>query len=126
MAPAGPFADLFSARPRGAAEARILRERLLPLAGTGVMATINEDGTPLQSRVAVFYDGQSYYLKMEAGAPDLDNLRRNPRLSLYIRDPLDVNNHIVVRGNATERRVQPSHDLVYVRIALHGANDATV
>jgi hypothetical protein len=93
------------------------RESLLPLAGTGVVATINEDGSPLQSRVEVLYDGQSYYLKMKADAPELDNLRRNPRLSLFIRNPLDVNERIVVRGTVIERRVQPAYQLVYVRIA---------
>ncbi len=100
------------------------REPLLPLAGTGVVATINEDGTPLQSRAAVFYDGESYYLRMNADAPDLDNLCRNPRLSLCIRNPLDVTEHIVVRGSAIERRVQPSYQLVYVRIAPDPDNKA--
>lgn len=95
-----------------------LREPLLPLAGTGVVATINEDGAPLQSHVAAFYDGQFYYLRMKVDAPELDNLRRNPRLSVSMRNPLNVIEDIVVRGSAVEQRVQPEYQLVYVRIAL--------
>ena len=111
-----PLAELFSVSHRERMM-RSLREPLLPLAGTAVVATINQDGTPLQSRAAVFYDGQFYYLKMKVDAADLDNLRRNPRLSMYVQDPLNVTKHVIVRGSAIERRVQPSYQLVYVRIA---------
>jgi len=112
-----PLAELFSAWHKERMMGRSRREPLLPLAGRAVVATINEDGTPLQSCAAAFYDGQFYYLRLKADAADLDNLRRNPRLSMYIQDPLDVTKHIVVRGSAIERRVQPSYQLVYVRIA---------
>ncbi|MEX2159036.1 MAG: pyridoxamine 5'-phosphate oxidase family protein [Dehalococcoidia bacterium] len=118
-----PFEDLFSALDQKPVRAWRVHEPLLPLAGTGVVATMNEDGTPLQSEAAVFYDGQSYYLTMNAGAPELDNLRRNPRLSMYIRNPLNVCEQIVVRGSAVERRVQPSYHLVYVRIAPDPDNE---
>jgi hypothetical protein len=90
----------------------------LPLAGPGILATINEDGTPLLTKVVAFYDGDSYYLQTTADAPELDNLRRDPRLSMHVVNAVTDRGHVILRGRAAERRIQLSHGLVYVRIAL--------
>jgi hypothetical protein len=124
-----PFADLFSVSLRKRAISRTLREPLLPLAGSAIVATLDERGAPMQSNAAAFHDGHVFYIRLRADAPELDNLRRSPRLSIHVRDPLDVRRHITAQGRAIELRVQPREKLAYVRIALdpddeRGTSDA--
>ena len=65
-----------------------------------VLATINDDGTPQQSPVSTYYDGEFFYFRSDPDALKLRNLRRDPRVSLCVQDPGPPERYLTVRGRS--------------------------
>src|SRR3990170_4615835 len=95
----------------------------LPLMGMGLLATIDEDGSPHQGPAHVFYDGECYYVRMLEESRELANLRRDPRFSLNTHDPNEGGKRIVIRGHVMEARLERSTGLMYVRVGVESVDD---
>ncbi|MFF9127986.1 PPOX class F420-dependent oxidoreductase [Streptomyces sp. NPDC014889] len=66
-----------------------------------VLATVNPDGSPQTSVVWVGRDGDDLLVSTAAGRRKERNLRRDPRTSLTIYDPVDPLRYAEIRGLAT-------------------------
>jgi PPOX class probable F420-dependent enzyme len=68
---------------------------------SGVLATLNPDGSPQTSVVWVGRDGDDVLISSAAGRRKDLNLRLDPRASLTVIDQNDPQRYIEVRGLAT-------------------------
>ncbi|GCE01405.1 PPOX class F420-dependent oxidoreductase [Embleya hyalina] len=75
--------------------------KLLDAAYPAVLATVNRDGSPQTSVVWVGRDGDDILVSTQAGRLKDRNLRREPRASLTIYDPVDSDVYVEVRGTTT-------------------------
>ncbi|OPC80051.1 PPOX class F420-dependent enzyme [Embleya scabrispora] len=75
--------------------------KLLDAAHPAVLATVNRDGSPQTSVVWVGRDGNDILISTQAGRLKDRNLRRDPRASLTIYDPADLDVYVEIRGTTT-------------------------
>src|SRR3954471_24721810 len=79
-----------------------MTESLLDRIGThglGVLVTIKRDGRPQLSNVTYVYDGETIRVSLTDDRAKTKNLRRDPRVSLYVNGP-NGRSYVVVEGNA--------------------------
>lgn len=67
--------------------------------GLGVLVTIKRDGRPQLSNVTYLYDGDQVRVSLTDGRAKTKNLRRDPRVSLYVNGPRG-RSYVVVEGKA--------------------------
>ncbi|MGH3394163.1 MAG: PPOX class F420-dependent oxidoreductase [Streptosporangiaceae bacterium] len=67
----------------------------------GILGTVNPDGSPQTSVIWVGEDGDDLVMSSAAGRRKVLNLDRDPRASLTIVDPVDIERYIEIRGTAT-------------------------
>jgi PPOX class probable F420-dependent enzyme len=67
----------------------------------GILGTVNPDGSPQTSVIWVGEDGDDLVMSSAAGRRKVLNLERDPRASLTIVDPADIERYIEIRGTAT-------------------------
>ncbi|MFI6818303.1 PPOX class F420-dependent oxidoreductase [Nonomuraea sp. NPDC050328] len=68
---------------------------------TGILATLNPDGSPQTSAVWVSLDGDDVVISSQAGRRKVRNVERDPRVSLSVFDLADPESYVEVRGVAT-------------------------
>jgi len=67
--------------------------------GLGVLVTIKRDGRPQLSNVTYVYDGTTVRVSLTDGRAKTNNLRRDPRASLYVDGP-GGRTYVVLEGKA--------------------------
>jgi PPOX class probable F420-dependent enzyme len=75
--------------------------KILDDRNSGVLATLNPDGSPQTSVVWVGRDGDDLVISSAAGRRKERNLRLDPRVSFCVYDRNDPEQYIEVRGLAT-------------------------
>jgi PPOX class probable F420-dependent enzyme len=66
----------------------------------GVIATIREDGTPQVTPVWVDWDGENVLVNTAEGRAKPRNIRRDPRVTVWVGDRSDPYNWVSVTGRA--------------------------
>lgn len=81
--------------------------------GLGVLVTIKRDGRPQLSNVTYVYDGERLRVSITDGRAKTKNLRRDPRVSLYVNGP-NGRSYVVAEGTAelTPVAATPDDDTV--------------
>jgi len=74
--------------------------KLLTDPNLAVVATIRPDGTPQLTPTWVDYDGENVLFNTAEGRAKPANLRRDPRVSLFVLDPNDPYNWVSITGPA--------------------------
>jgi PPOX class probable F420-dependent enzyme len=74
---------------------------ILDAPNSGVLATLNPDGSPQTSVVWVGRDGDDLVISSAAGRRKERNLRRDPRVSFCVYDRNEPEQYVEVRGLAT-------------------------
>jgi PPOX class probable F420-dependent enzyme len=72
--------------------------KLLTDPNIAVIATIRSDGTPQLTPTWVDYDGENVLFNTAEGRAKPQNLRRDPRVSVFVLDPQDPFNWVSVTG----------------------------
>ena len=72
--------------PKKLLESRI--QRVLTLTNIGYLGTVKKDGSPIVSPVEFYNDGFSLYIFPQPNSPKVFALRRDPRLSFAIANPM--------------------------------------
>ncbi len=67
--------------------------------GLGVLVTIKRDGRPQLSNVTYVFDGTRVRVSLTDGRAKTQNLRRDPRASLYVDGP-GGRSYVVLEGKA--------------------------
>lgn len=77
----------------------------------GHLATLMPDGRPQSTPVWVDFDGRHVLVNTAAGRQKLENVRKDPRVSISISDPDDPYRYLEVRGRvvATTREGADEH-----------------
>jgi PPOX class probable F420-dependent enzyme len=74
---------------------------LLRRPNPAVMATIGPDGAPRSVATWYLWDEGRILLSLDARRTRLDDLRRDPRMSLTVLDSKDWYGHVSIRGTVT-------------------------
>ena len=74
--------------------------KLLTDPNLAVVATIRPDGTPQLTPTWVDYDGEHVLVNTAEGRVKPKNLRRDPRVSVFVLDPDDPYNWVAITGPA--------------------------
>jgi PPOX class probable F420-dependent enzyme len=72
----------------------------------GHLATLMPDGQPQTTPVWVDYDGRCVLVNTTADRQTLENIERDPRVSISITDPENPYRYLEVRGRVRETRRQ--------------------
>lgn len=72
---------------------------LLQPAGTGILATIKQDGRPQLSNVGYAWDGTTIRVSVTDDRAKTHNVRRDPRVAFEVTRP-DFRGYVVVEGDA--------------------------
>jgi PPOX class probable F420-dependent enzyme len=72
--------------------------KLLTDPNIAVVATIRPDGTPQVTPTWVDYDGEHVLVNTGEGRAKADNLRRDPRMSVFVLDPSNIYNWVSITG----------------------------
>ncbi|HEY8173052.1 MAG TPA: PPOX class F420-dependent oxidoreductase [Dehalococcoidia bacterium] len=70
----------------------------------GHIATLNKDGSPQVSPVWVDVDGDTVIVNSEEKRLKIQNVKRDPRVSLSIQDPANPYRYLEIRGKVTDIR----------------------
>jgi PPOX class probable F420-dependent enzyme len=87
-----------------------------------VLVTIKRDGRPQLSNVTYVYDGERLRVSITDGRAKTKNLRRDPRVSLYVNGP-NGRSYVVAEGTAelTPVAATPDDDTVEALIDYYRA-----
>lgn len=89
----------------------------------GVLATINEDGTPHQTTMWYELRGERIMMNTRAGRIKEKNLLRDPRISLCVEDGYS---YITLRGRAEELDYDPGRSQADIKaLALRYRDEET-
>ncbi|WP_433021017.1 PPOX class F420-dependent oxidoreductase [Kribbella sp. CA-294648] len=90
--------------------------------GLGVLVTIKRDGRPQLSNITYVYDGEHLRVSITDGRAKTKNLRRDPRVSLYVNGP-NGRSYVVAEGTAelTPVAATPDDDTVEALIDYYRA-----
>jgi PPOX class probable F420-dependent enzyme len=80
------------------------------------LATIRRDGTPQSNPVWFHWNGTQVELSQATTTWKLRNMRRNPAVSLSVRDPDNAFRFIEVRGQVDE--IVPDVDKAFLRMLM--------
>jgi PPOX class probable F420-dependent enzyme len=72
--------------------------KLLTDPNIAVVATIRPDGTPQVTPTWVDWDGEHVLVNTAEGRAKADNLRRDPRMSVFVLDPANIYNWVSITG----------------------------
>ena len=72
--------------PRDMLEHKI--ERVISLTNIGYLGTVRKDGSPIVSPLEFYADGLSLYFLPQPGSPKLYAMKRDPRVSLAVANPM--------------------------------------
>ncbi|MCM8750657.1 PPOX class F420-dependent oxidoreductase [Thermomicrobiaceae bacterium CFH 74404] len=88
-----------------------------------VLATINEDGSPQQTVMWYDLEGDAILMNTADGRVKVNNLRRNPRVSLCVEDGY---RYVTISGRACQIEDQERAQADILRLAMryHGAERA--
>ena len=67
--------------------------------GLGVLVTLKRDGRPQLSNITYAFDGKRIRVSLTDGRAKTKNLRRDPRVSLYVNGP-GGGSYVVLEGKA--------------------------
>lgn len=93
-------------------------EKLLARPNPAVIATLRADGSPRTVATWYVWDGGRVLVNMDAGRRRLDDMRRDPRVSLTVFDGESWGTHVSLRGRVVS--LEDDEDLRDIdRIARH-------
>lgn len=77
------------------------------------VATLTAEGAPHVAPFICDYDGADFWLMIQEGRPQLEHLRRDPRIALSIVSASPPIDHVLVRGRA---ELLPEDETVSLRL----------
>ncbi len=91
------------------------------LAGEGIawLTTAGADGQPQSSPVWFIWDGASLWLRSQAQAGKVRNIKANPRVAFHLADDGHGGNIITMEG-AASLEAEPAEELLEVYFAKYG------
>ncbi len=78
----------------------------------GHLATLMPDGSPQVTPVWVAYDGEHVLVNTARGRQKVENVERDPRVSIEIQDPDNGYNYVQVRGRVVEITEEGADQLI--------------
>jgi hypothetical protein len=99
-----PIFDAGQERTRIMAKLTADQKGFLTAQSFGHIATLNKDGSPQVSPVWVDVDGDTVIVNSEEKRLKIQNVKRDPRVSLSIQDPANPYRYLEIRGKVTDIR----------------------